>query len=369
MCDEEPMQTPKLKITNENEIHHGYQYHDGLNVLQEPFQNEGSCVPGGFYYTDKENLHHFYNYGIWIRCIDVPSDALIVKDPDESGGVKWRCNKIIFLQKYPLYDLNTIKTLDLHINETYIKNACVYGKLDILEWWCKSCQNPEKYLDELMNLASQFNHVHILDLLKNSGLPLKYNEDALDIASENGHINVLEWWLKSGLPLKYNEYALDYASGNGHINVLTWWLKSGLELKYSESALNSASWKGHVNVLEWWLKSCLPLKYDKYALSNASMNGHINVLEWWKNSGLPLEYDEYVLNKASQNGYINVLEWWKNSGLEFKYNERVLINTYWSNQIDALEWFINNNFEVPLWYKFVVYYNTIKKKVKSYIGL
>ena len=25
------------KITNENENHHGYQYKDGLNVLEEPF--------------------------------------------------------------------------------------------------------------------------------------------------------------------------------------------------------------------------------------------------------------------------------------------------------------------------------------------
>jgi len=318
MCDEEPMQTPKLKITNENEIHHGYQYHDGLNVLQEPFQNEGSCVPGGFYYTDKENLHHFYNYGIWIRCIDVPSDALIVKDPDESGGVKWRCNKIIFLQKYPLYDLNTIKTLDLHINETYIKNACVYGKLDILEWWCKSCQNPEKYLDELMNLASQFNHVHILDLLKNSGLPLKYNEDALDIASENGHINVLEWWLKSGLELKYSYISMNSASQNGHVNVLEWWLKSGLELKYDEDALNLASQNGHVNVLEWWLKSGLELKYDERILTSASAYGHVKVLKWWVDSKLLFEYrnqlpfeyrNQHVIDGAYADGREKALEW------------------------------------------------------------
>ena len=87
------------KVTNENEIHHGYQYKDGLNVLKEKFNDDpwASCVPGGFYFTDYEKLPKFLDYGIWIREITIPEDARVIKDTD---GNKWRTDKIILGKKY-----------------------------------------------------------------------------------------------------------------------------------------------------------------------------------------------------------------------------------------------------------------------------
>ena len=87
------------KVTNEEENHNGYQYRDGLNILEEEFNdNPGeSCVPGGFYFTDYENLPSFFDFGIWIREIRIPEDARVVKDPE---GDKWRTDKIIFGKKY-----------------------------------------------------------------------------------------------------------------------------------------------------------------------------------------------------------------------------------------------------------------------------
>ena len=39
------------KITNCQENHHEYQYHDGLNILQEPFAETGSwCGWGNLFY-------------------------------------------------------------------------------------------------------------------------------------------------------------------------------------------------------------------------------------------------------------------------------------------------------------------------------
>ena len=87
------------KVTNENEIHHGYQYKDGLNILIGKFNNNPnkSCVTGGFYFTDYKNLINFLDYGVWIREVTIPTDAKVVKDPD---GNKWRADKIIFGNKY-----------------------------------------------------------------------------------------------------------------------------------------------------------------------------------------------------------------------------------------------------------------------------
>ena len=42
-----------FKITNASENHHGLQYHTGLVEDILPFQEEGSCVPGGIYFTDE----------------------------------------------------------------------------------------------------------------------------------------------------------------------------------------------------------------------------------------------------------------------------------------------------------------------------
>ena len=41
-----------FKITNSEENHYGYQYHDGLNELKEEFNDDpnASCVMGGFLY-------------------------------------------------------------------------------------------------------------------------------------------------------------------------------------------------------------------------------------------------------------------------------------------------------------------------------
>jgi len=87
------------KVTNKNECHHGYQYKDGLNILEEKFNDDStaSCCAGGFYFTDYEHLPIFFEYGIWIREVTIPEDAKVVKDP---SGDKWRTDKIIFGKKY-----------------------------------------------------------------------------------------------------------------------------------------------------------------------------------------------------------------------------------------------------------------------------
>ena len=42
------------KITNASENHHGFQYQDGLNELQEEFNDnpDDHCCAGGLYFTD-----------------------------------------------------------------------------------------------------------------------------------------------------------------------------------------------------------------------------------------------------------------------------------------------------------------------------
>jgi len=99
-----------LKITNKNENHHRYQYRDGLNVLDKEFDNnpKNSCTEGGLYFTNKEFIHNFYNYGIYLRIVELPIDDLefrMIKDPE---GDKWRANKIILRERYSCSRLSSI---------------------------------------------------------------------------------------------------------------------------------------------------------------------------------------------------------------------------------------------------------------------
>ena len=76
------------KITNSTENHNGYQYKDGLNILQEPFAETGSCCPGGFYFTDIDHILKFLSYGIYLREITLPindSDFKMVRDDRTNG--------------------------------------------------------------------------------------------------------------------------------------------------------------------------------------------------------------------------------------------------------------------------------------------
>jgi len=104
------------KVTNEYENHNGYQYKDGLNILNEKFIDdpEASCVSGGFYFTDYNHLPKFFEYGIWIREVTIPTDAKVVLDPE---GNKWRCDKIIFGNKY-------------HIKNDFEKGLAKLAKVD-----------------------------------------------------------------------------------------------------------------------------------------------------------------------------------------------------------------------------------------------
>ena len=68
------MNTKYYKITNHLEKHHGYQYQDGLNILDKPFEEEGKCVPGGLYFTTIEHIPNFYSYGVYLREIFLPQD-------------------------------------------------------------------------------------------------------------------------------------------------------------------------------------------------------------------------------------------------------------------------------------------------------
>src|SRR3989344_4049096 len=91
-----------FKVTSDDECHHGFQYNDGLNTLKQKFNNnpDVSCCPGGLYFTTKDYISLYSDYGSNLREVTVPPDANYVYIPD---GCKYRADKIILGNKYPLF--------------------------------------------------------------------------------------------------------------------------------------------------------------------------------------------------------------------------------------------------------------------------
>ncbi|BCS82748.1 putative ankyrin repeat protein [Cotonvirus japonicus] len=188
-----------LKVTNEKEFHHDHQYHDGLNVLNKPFDLIGSCVSGGLYFTSPEYINKFLHYGCNIRIITLPiddPDFIMIKDPD---GDKWRANKIILNEKFSLFDIKTylyfqnigvdlctsvleksiivfepeyIKQMKYLIdtglkltNELYVNYACFCNNIDIL----LTKLNGDKSIKNLPNIALDRKNLLVFNWLTSNG--------------------------------------------------------------------------------------------------------------------------------------------------------------------------------------------------------
>ena len=120
------------KITNENEIHHGLKYHNGLVIDHKKFDDDPkhSCVKGGIYFTTKEYLPKFFAYGMWIRPVTIPHNAKVILDPN---GNKYRTDRLFF---YPR------KNKRLYFNKLFNKKTFPKKNYIYLAQYCS------EYFDE-----------------------------------------------------------------------------------------------------------------------------------------------------------------------------------------------------------------------------
>jgi len=166
------------KITNETEIHHNFQYKDGLNTLNEEFDEKNKKC--GFNFTDKENIINFVWWGTNIREVFLPLEDKNFKYVQD--GIKYRANMIIFGKKYDIFSPDVqINIFGKHPWEI-IYNACKYGRLDYCIWWHANCPN----IKDILYMNNPFN------ILSNFGEHNIFMHELISVTSANGHINILE---------------------------------------------------------------------------------------------------------------------------------------------------------------------------------
>ena len=397
-----------FKVTNLYECHDNFRYKTGLNVLKASFNKKGQRISGGLYFTTLEHLDKFCMDGVWLREITIPEKTKIIM----YAGGKCMADRIIMGEKYPLYDVKTIKKFNLKINECYIQGASRNGQVEFLEWWKNSRKKIKwklfgkdkcRYNVNAIDFASHGGQIEVLEWWKNSGLKLKYTRYAIESASVDGNIKVLNWWKNSGLTLCYGRWAFDGAASDGNLKVMNWWKNSGLKLYYTDYALNWSalspdSSQYNPEILDWWLKahreSGLKLKYTHKTLVilsengdlntlkilnpsksmigkttttdmtkvfyNASKDGYVKILDWWFRQlyeyGLRVSYDETAMDWASVNGKVKVLDWWLRAhnefGLELKYTDYAIENASTFGRISVLDWWLRAHYEFGLELKY-----------------
>uniref|UniRef100_A0A6G6ADN1 Ankyrin repeat-containing protein n=1 Tax=Borely moumouvirus TaxID=2712067 RepID=A0A6G6ADN1_9VIRU len=170
-----------FKITNKLERHHGFQYVDGLNILQEEFNNnpKKSCVSGRLYFSDSKNICKYLDYGIYLREVTLPTDNTdfqMIKDPE---GDKYGANMIILGKKHDLRDISTWKFMvfigiDIHAEDDYA-----------FRW------------------ASLNGHLEVVKFLLVKGANIHTDDDyAIKSACDNGHINIVKYLIECGVEVR-----------------------------------------------------------------------------------------------------------------------------------------------------------------------
>ena len=194
------------KVTNEDECHNGYQYQDGLNILKGKFNNnpKASCVGGGFYFTNYKNLPKFFDYGTWIREINIPTDAKVVLDPD---GDKWRCDKIIFGKKYSIKN---------DFDEWFNKEEFDYKYSYYLAQFCPDhfdkWFDPDKFNWGYTDFLAQYCQNHF-DKWFN---PDKFDWNYSDCLAKYYSNHFDKWFDPDKFDWKYPEYLEEYCSKYKH---------------------------------------------------------------------------------------------------------------------------------------------------------
>ncbi len=94
-----------IKLTNHDECHNGLQFVTGLNVDPIVFNPNGSCSPGGIYFTDSTHIYKWVTtlpYTIsWIRRVIIPDDARVYIESND----KIKADKIILGGRKLLFNI------------------------------------------------------------------------------------------------------------------------------------------------------------------------------------------------------------------------------------------------------------------------
>ena len=306
-----------VKIFNKTERHKGFEYHDGLNELLEPFNGDTTqtCVSGGLYFTRTDYVHKYYGYGIYIRKISLPENDPEFKMVMDPSGDKWRANKIVLEKRYSLCDPETYKILNL---KTPPMNFLV------------ECAVKEDIVDNLNMLKKIY--------LTNSYKIRLFYEQVCYIAALEKSYNILTW-VKNERSIIVNKIYEGAALG-GNIDVLNWAIDNYKDLSTNTvNIINNAARRGHLDVLEWVHTKTYPDHNKKCPGDNkkcSCVSERITAMKY--------QCDNKLYTYAVQNNYYKIIKWAHANYYKWSSPDHYCVNKKTDKKI--LKWLVRNGYFV-----------------------
>ena len=111
------------KVLASNLTHYDFTYKIGENIDHNEFDPGGSCMKGGLYFTNINNLLKFVMFGSYIGLIEISDDAQVYVEED-----KFKANKVT-LVKILNNEVDILELLRLSFQEGCIlsTNICKYA--------------------------------------------------------------------------------------------------------------------------------------------------------------------------------------------------------------------------------------------------
>lgn len=197
----------------------------------EKFAEYGRCVAGGLYCTNHANIHEYYDYGVWLREVRLPVERedfkvmKIVADPTVEAGEKWRANMLVMGDRYPLFDVVTIKRFNLKVTEKYVTGAIKHGDMEVINYLYNHYMNvwQEQDSEDLMRHA-----IGTGDIEKVKYVHAKHRYDKgfqltspmMTCALIRGSCDVIEYLLQEGTPLMFESISTRWEVEQGIVDRL-----------------------------------------------------------------------------------------------------------------------------------------------------
>ncbi len=223
-----------FKITNADENHNGYQYTDGLNILNEYQYPEGYHETQDFFILTQDNIFNFLGTGIYLRDVLLPINNSLFRTTTRPDG-KIITNMIILGEKRLLSDVSTIEyllscgaTIDKMIDNP-LRWACQNGYFEIVKLLIRKGVDPCVNNNSALRSASYYGHDNIVELLLNNRADVHANNDeSIRRACKNGHFAVAKILIEHGANIQAKQNsAFHWASLNSHNGIVDILVENG----------------------------------------------------------------------------------------------------------------------------------------------
>ncbi|CAG9317253.1 unnamed protein product [Blepharisma stoltei] len=185
----------------------------------------------------------------------------------------------IAIPYYCVYKLKVNpKTKTKRSNSSALHYACIYGKLQLVEFLVSSCKVPvdiqRKHGETPLLLAIRHNHNELSEFLisKNADLNVKDSKDwtLAHWAAKNGNSGLLSKLIKLGAPFqgvtKSSEYCLHFAASSGNADIVKALFPYFYPFACGEKGTVLHYAKGNWEIVEWVISNTIWQKMPRLSI-------------------------------------------------------------------------------------------------------